>query len=107
MLTPHLPGSAAALGSLIPEMEEAADFKQPHAVRRSVGFLAIPLRVLTPLQQAGVTGPLPFRYLTHGAKPFSTLPHVMAASASGAATAMHTMTAKANLNRDDTLAIFQ
>lgn len=98
-LTPHFPGREAALFNLIPETLEAADLRQLQATWRSPLVAAIPLMLLTPLQQAAEGAPPLLRYPMHGANPLVTVPHVIAASASGVVSAMHTVIATtANLS---------
>jgi len=79
--------------------EAAADFRHPQAVLLSVGVEAKLVRVLTPLQHPELGTLPPSRKPTQGARLFDTMPHVIAASACGATTIMHTIITQANLKR--------
>jgi len=61
MLTPHLPGSAAAFAALRPGMEDAVDLKHPQAVCLSGVVVAMALSCLTPSQHSGGGAGPPFK----------------------------------------------
>jgi len=89
MLTPHLPGSAAALLALNPEMPAAALLRQLQTAWRSGVVFAAELRDLTPAQHDGGIGPPLFRKLMHEARELVTWPHVMACAVGAVATTKH------------------
>ncbi|QHO25006.1 uncharacterized protein DS421_12g377300 [Arachis hypogaea] len=97
MLTPHLPGRAAALPWLRPRREPAAALRQLQAAWRSAVVLKAPRRPLTPLQQAGGGAPPFVRKGMHGARALFTWPHDMAFTIGAPTMAMHTSITNANL----------